>query len=536
MAQASREGPVPFDDTALLLGMCHAFGSEPDVDELLVASGRWISAALRGEALGLRFIVTDVAGRLRSVHAVGDGAWHDPAFRRAKVAMESRSSRRVDGSRFGGTRIMTVPLVSRGVVFGAVEVATAVTLDAARWDLVEAVVSQTAVALANEASRSAADRGRDSIRAAIELGAAMVGAASCEGAIRRLVRGLHRDLGVRSAGWVAQPGRAPQLVSAGGLGSRRRDHLRSIAATDPDEAIEQAMGAFASVIGHHRIDVIDRAGALVLMEAPSDPATAEATSSLRAFAGEWFGWWSAFDGAKRRSDRFETALLVTAHEIRGPMLAARATIDAMLEQGGHAPEDRARLRRSRQQLEELAESVDVLLRWSGPAEEIRRRRTDLTRLIDGAITSVVAETGEDRVVFEPPLYRVTASVSRRHVSLAVANLVRNAIAYSPPGSPVVVEAALDSRSARISVRDRGGGIAADDEHVIFQPFVRGRSARADQAAGSGLGLYVVRKVAEAHGGSVWVERGRSSTTFHLSLPLRGTAPHTKGERHPGSDR
>ena len=122
-------------------------------------------------------------------------------------------------------------------------------------------------------------------------------------------------------------------------------------------------------------------------------------------------------------------------------------------------------------------------------------------------------------MFEPPMTKVVAPVSRRHVSLAVADLVRNAIAYSPRRSLVDVGLAVQGRSALISVRDRGDGIAESDVDAIFHPFERGRSGNGERT-GSGLGLFVVKRVAEAHGGSVWVDRGRSSTTFHLSLPLR----------------
>lgn len=518
-AEAALQRTAHNDDSALLLGMCHAFGSEPDVDGLLRASGRWIAAALPGEVVALRFIVADHMGRLRSVDESGEDIWGDPTFRRARHAIETKAARLGAARTFGGARIRTIPLVSRGTAHGAVEIATTSTERPERWGTVDAVISQTAVALANLTSRSSIDRSRESMRLAIDLGAQMVGEESREGAIRLLVRGLHRDLGVRSAGWIVEPGRSPHLVSTGGLGSRRRDRLRSPALSDDGDVIEQLAAAFRSELGGRPVDATGGGGAVVLVETPADPAATEAVASLRDLASEWLDWMSSFEGAERRVDWYGTALAVTAHEIRGPMLAAKATIDGMLEEGGHASADRAKLRRSRRQLEELAETVDVLLRWSRPEEAIRRRGADLSRVVGAAVESVARETGERRVTFEPPPVQVKVPISRRHVSLAVANLVRNAIAFSPPGSPVEVAVTADERWARISVRDRGPGIADDVVDAIFQPFVRGPSVRSGRA-GSGLGLFVVKRVAEAHGGQVWVARGRSETTFHLSLPLR----------------
>ena len=518
-AETTLQRAVHNDDSALLLGMCHAFGSEPDVESLLRASGRWIAAALLGEVVAVRFIVVDPLGRLRCVDESGEDIWGDPSFRRARQALETKAARLGAARAFGGAPIRTIPLVSRGTAHGVVEIATTSSERPERWGTVDAVISQTAVALANLVSHSSISRSRESMRLAIELGAQMVGEESRDGAIRVLVRGLHRDLGARSASWIIEGGRSPRLVSTGGLGSRRRDRLRSPVLSDDDEVIEQLVALFRAELGDRQVDVIRGGAAVVLVEAPVDPAATDGVASLRDLACEWLEWMSSFEGAERRVDWYGTALAVTAHEILGPMLAAKATIDGMLEEGGHTSADRVKLRRSRSQLEELTETVDVLLRWSRPEGVIRRRGADLSRVVGAAVESVVRETGERRVTFEPPPIQAKVPISRRHVSLAVANLVRNALAFSPPGSLVEVAVTVDDRWAKVSVRDRGPGIADGDGDAIFQPFVQGRSARS--GAGSGLGLFVVRRVAEAHGGQVWVTRGRSETTFHLSLPLRG---------------
>jgi signal transduction histidine kinase len=530
MADPYPERIAPFDDS-ILIGMSHAFGSETDLDDLLRASRRWISLALGGAAIGLRYVLPDADGRLRVMHEVGDDIWHDPGLQRARLSIDGNPARRIEARAFGGARIVTFPLVSRGVTYGAVEIATAPTTSSTRWEQVGAIVSQTAVALANHARHSALDRGRESMRRAAELGASMVGAGTREAGLRTLVRGLHRDLGVASAAWLIEPGRTPKLISAGGLGPRGRDRLRNAGLADPDprQTIGGLVESFTSTLGRPRIETAEASGAVVAMEAPRDPAIADATASLRGLATEWLESWAMLEAARRRADRYERTLAVTAHEIRGPMLAAKAAIDAMLEEGGHAREHRLALRRSRQQLEDLAETVDELLRWSHPDVGVRRRRTDLTRLVDEAITSVVLETGEERVVFEPPLTKIVASVSRRHLSLAVADLVRNAIAYSPPGSLVDVRVTVQGRSALISVHDRGDKIAEDDVEAIFHPFERGRAGTAERT-GSGLGLFVVKRVAEAHGGSVWVDLDRSGTTFHLSVPLRANARSAREAR------
>ncbi len=521
-ARATQERIDQPEQVALLRGMWHAFGSEPDRDSLLQASERWIEAALRGDAIAVRFVVLDARGRLKSVYGSHEGIWGDPGLRRARLAIEAKTPRPGVTRTFRGARILSVPLVTRGSALGAVEIATTSPIRPDRRELVEAVVSQTAVALANLEARALHERGLMSMRSAVELGVEIAGAESREEAIKGLVRGLYRDLHLRSAGWLVDTSGVARLVATAGLGSRRRDRMRRVVVAERADAVSRLTEVFASVLGTDGVEVIEGGGAVVLSESPGDPAIAEATTSLRGFASEWLESRSSLEGARRRVEWYGTAIAVTAHELRGPMLAAKATIDGMVEEAGHTQEVMARLRDSRRQLEELTETVDVLLRWSRPETPIRRRGTDLSHLVGAAIDSVVRETGEARVVFEAPLLRVEAPVSRRHVSLAVSNLLRNAIIYSPPGSIVEVGVSVDSGSARISVRDRGPGVDDDDVDAIFQPFVRGR--RVDGApSGSGLGLFVVARVAEAHGGRAWVDRAGTNTTFHLSLPLRAAA-------------
>jgi signal transduction histidine kinase len=100
----------------------------------------------------------------------------------------------------------------------------------------------------------------------------------------------------------------------------------------------------------------------------------------------------------------------------------------------------------------------------------------------------------------------------------LANLIDNAVKYSPAGERVEVSAAADDGLVRVAVRDRGPGIAREHQQLIFEKFGR---ARADRKAkpGTGLGLFIARSIAEAHGGSLDVRSApRQGATFTLSLP------------------
>jgi two-component system, OmpR family, phosphate regulon sensor histidine kinase PhoR len=95
-------------------------------------------------------------------------------------------------------------------------------------------------------------------------------------------------------------------------------------------------------------------------------------------------------------------------------------------------------------------------------------------------------------------------LDERAVEIAVINLVDNALKYAPEGKRIEVAVRPSAGGAEVSVTDHGPGIAADDRKRIFDRFVRGKTARGKQVRGSGIGLSLVKHIAEAHGGSVAV--------------------------------
>ncbi|HVN85850.1 MAG TPA: HAMP domain-containing sensor histidine kinase [Candidatus Binatia bacterium] len=105
------------------------------------------------------------------------------------------------------------------------------------------------------------------------------------------------------------------------------------------------------------------------------------------------------------------------------------------------------------------------------------------------------------------------------IGRAIGNLVSNAVKYTDPGGNVEMFTSMNSHEVSVSVRDTGAGISEAEARRLFQKYSRGSSGTRHE--GTGLGLYIVRRIAEAHGGSVQVSSvvGRGST-FVLSLPIR----------------
>jgi signal transduction histidine kinase len=114
------------------------------------------------------------------------------------------------------------------------------------------------------------------------------------------------------------------------------------------------------------------------------------------------------------------------------------------------------------------------------------------------------------------------------IEQVLGNLVNNAIKYSPDGGTVTIALTTRSNQVVVSVRDEGIGMNDEEVRAAFEPFQRSGGLK-NHVPGSGLGLYVVRRLVEAHGGTVSIqsERGRGST-FEVQLPP-SRAPSSDGD-------
>jgi signal transduction histidine kinase len=217
----------------------------------------------------------------------------------------------------------------------------------------------------------------------------------------------------------------------------------------------------------------------------------------------------------------EDSLALVAHKLR--QTAARITsvtgaIAARRDVDGIVNEARIALDHQARDLERMAEDVlDVNV------FEARRFRLDLAEVdLTELVTDVAREIGRGqvRLVVQAAPVIVEGDVDRLRVM--VGHLIANAVKYSPAGAPIVATVASGDAEARIVVQDQGVGIGGSDLTVLFQKYGQAQTANTTGAQGIGLGLYVTRLLAEAHGGRVSAESvgpGQGST-FQLSLPVR----------------
>jgi signal transduction histidine kinase len=138
-----------------------------------------------------------------------------------------------------------------------------------------------------------------------------------------------------------------------------------------------------------------------------------------------------------------------------------------------------------------------------------------------AVTAAIARHEHDetpRFTFDRPAGGIPVRADPERIAQILDNLCNNAVKYSPPRTPIEVAVATAGVEAQVRVTDHGVGVPADERDRIFAPYYRTERTRG--IPGSGLGLNISRRLAQQHGGRLWLDGGDDrSSTFALALPL-----------------
>ncbi len=156
---------------------------------------------------------------------------------------------------------------------------------------------------------------------------------------------------------------------------------------------------------------------------------------------------------------------------------------------------------------------------------------DLGALVRDAVAGVELMQDEVRVVADVRGELPHVRGDRDRLQQVLTNLLENAIKYSPAGEEVSVSAYRQDSRVHIEVADRGPGVPADQRGLIFEKFGRGATAGSPGTPGTGLGLFIARSIAVAHGGSLELSPNRGKgATFALTLPVESYGRPRPGNR------
>lgn len=239
----------------------------------------------------------------------------------------------------------------------------------------------------------------------------------------------------------------------------------------------------------------------------------------------------AYEREKIAAERIQDAdhlksefLAMVSHELRTPLTSVKGWVDTVLLRWDRFDDDRRQqlLKRASTNADELTRLVDQLLDFSrieAGRVELRPQVLPLRAAIEGITNDLRPALGEREVIIDVEGGVAVADVNAfNHI---LVNLLTNAVKFSPADSAITVAVEERVDDLVVSVTDEGCGIPPEDLERIFERFYQSAGPQLSRR-GTGIGLAIVRRFVELHGGEVWVESTvDEGSTFFFSLPSAG---------------
>jgi PAS domain S-box-containing protein len=218
-----------------------------------------------------------------------------------------------------------------------------------------------------------------------------------------------------------------------------------------------------------------------------------------------------------------TFVSVVSHELKTPVALIKGYAETLRRDDAHW--DRAVVQDSLAVISEEADRltglIDDLLdasRLQAGALKLSQTDVPLDELASRLAEKFKTQSAKHTIVAEFPPDFPTVCGDEERLRQVLANLLTNAIKYSPDGGRVTVRGRAEPNQVIVSVSDEGPGIAAPDLPHVFERFYRGEAEQRRRVPGAGLGLYLAKAVVDAHGGRIWVESAPGKgTTFVFAL-------------------
>jgi two-component system sensor histidine kinase KdpD len=264
-------------------------------------------------------------------------------------------------------------------------------------------------------------------------------------------------------------------------------------------------------------------GALIVRGRVS-PLVVDALASLVAIAIDRHQSFEKEEKAEaaRRGEQMRAAVMDSlGHELKTPLTTVQTASSGLLEMGGltESQHDLAKLIDDEAlRLNALCRKLLLTAKLEAEQLGLAKGEANVRELISDVLVSWQVEGLKDRIEVVVPDPALTVSADRGLLAMILTQYIDNAAKYSAPGTPIKIAAEMSGTEVLISVQNYGSKIRSEDRERIFDRFYRALDMK-DSVPGTGIGLSVVRKAAEAHHGHVWVvSEEQGGTTFFLSLP------------------
>jgi PAS domain S-box-containing protein len=373
-------------------------------------------------------------------------------------------------------------------------------LGEAEWTYLYILAGQAAIAIANARSFEAARRGREWLAAIL---------ASTPDPVLVVDRELRLQL--------ANP--AAQEMSS----SLTRDAIGS-----PLDQMEQPAGLVDLLREYNHPD----AQKVMEFAAESGQVYSPSISEVRTENGEMTGWVLVLRDIthfKRLHDSMSDFLSTVSHDMRSPLTYMKGFLDMLGMVGELNDKQREFVGKIAGGVTQMSDLVEKVLE-AGKLDpmtgtyKLSRETCDVVEVVQKMMTNLAGPAATKKLEMSCTIAEgiPILNVDKAMVTSAFTNLAENAIKYTPEGGHVWVDLGTNDDELVFQVRDNGYGISPENQARLFARNVRVHRREWKQVKGSGLGLFIVKNVAQRHGGDAWVEsiEGKGST-FYMTIPLNG---------------
>lgn len=220
----------------------------------------------------------------------------------------------------------------------------------------------------------------------------------------------------------------------------------------------------------------------------------------------------------------ETKTLVTdiSHQLKTPLASLKMCYEIADTSGFTKEEQQSFLMQGKNEvvkLENLTKSLIQLSRLETNMIRLEPVYESLKKTLQGAVSSVYMKAYRKNMAISVSEFEdVNVLQDPRWTQEALVNILDNAVKYSAPNTPVEIRVEPMVSYYLIEIEDQGIGIPKEERNQVFKRFYRGRTSSVQETDGSGVGLYLTRKILEEQGGSICVKSGRKGCIFQITYP------------------
>lgn len=230
---------------------------------------------------------------------------------------------------------------------------------------------------------------------------------------------------------------------------------------------------------------------------------------------------------EREVDKMKSEFIsIASHQLRTPLTSIKTYAHLLSDgyRGQLTPDQSKFMNVILGSIDRMNDLIDILLnisRIEAGKLDIVHKKIEMKRLIINVIQELRTQAIIKHIDIELD-YKMRskiASIDQILTTEVLTNLLSNAIKYTPPGGKVIVTAEENKKEFILSVRDNGYGIPVADHERIFTKFFRADNAKIKDPSGTGLGLYMVKKIVDTLGGRIWFESKKNKgTVFYVTIP------------------